>query len=270
MKLAVSNIGWTADQDSSIAPVLLDAGAEALEVAPGRVFAEVAAATVQDAQAIRAHWAAQGLPIVSMQALLFGQPDLRMFGSPGQVMEFETYLTHVMSLAGALGCGPLVFGSPVNRKRGDLGLGDACDIAEPIFRRIGDIARTTNTCFCIEANATGYGCDFLTRLDEAAEMVRRVDHPNVGLVLDTGNMMMAEEDPAAIQAALPLFRHVHFSAPQLAPITPHEGYIRAILEGLKSAEYKGHVTLEMRAGDTSEPFFDSLKTLRRLVDEVAA
>ncbi len=52
MRLAVSNIGWTAAEDESALPRLRDAGVEAIEVAPGRVFPDALTATVADAAAV--------------------------------------------------------------------------------------------------------------------------------------------------------------------------------------------------------------------------
>ncbi|WP_171133163.1 MULTISPECIES: sugar phosphate isomerase/epimerase [unclassified Ruegeria] len=270
MKLAVSNIAWTAEEDAVIAQHLRDAGVDALEVAPSRVFADVAAATSEDALAVKADWAAEGLPIVSMQALLFGQPDLRLFGTARDQDAFVDYLAHVMARAGELGCGPLVFGSPGNRKRGGLSLDQAYDAALPVLRRVAEIAAETGTYFCLEANATGYGCDFMTQLSEAAEMVRRVDHPNMRMVLDTGNMLMAGEDVTAVEPVLPLVQHVHFSAPQLAPIAEHAAFLRQVLSGLKTAGYAGYVTLEMRKTDSLTPLLENLAFLRWELDEAMA
>ena len=76
MRLAVSNIGWTEAEDATILPRLRDAGADAVEVAPGRIFADVSGATVAQAEAVGADYRTAGLPIVSMQALLFGRPGV--------------------------------------------------------------------------------------------------------------------------------------------------------------------------------------------------
>ena len=265
----MSNIGWSAAEDASILPELAAAGADSVEVAPGRLFRDVGAATGAEARAVAAAFRAAGLPVVSMQALLFGRADLTLFGPPGAQVAFEDYLGHVVGLAGALGCGPLVFGSPKNRLKGTRPLADAIAEAAPVVRRLGARAEAAGAVFCIEANAPGYGCDFLGTLAEAAEMVAAADHPGVGLVVDTGNMMMAGEAPAAVDDVAARITHFHASAPELGPVATHEGYIADVLARARAGGYDGIVTLEMRSGDRAG-LLAGVAMLRRLIDRGAA
>jgi sugar phosphate isomerase/epimerase len=271
MKLAVSNIGWTEAHDGTIAGRLRDAGADALEVAPGRLFADPLAATLADAEAKREEFAAAGLPAVSMQSLLYGRPELTLFGSPEDREALLAHLEHIMALAGRLGCGPLVFGSPRNRQRGGRSFEEATAEALPVLRRIGDIAAATGTVFCLEANAAAYGCDFMTVLAEATAVADATAHPGVGQVIDTGNMMMEGEAPAAAVAAIAHVRHVHVSAPQLGPVAPHRAFIAEVVGALADAGYDGAVTLEMRAPgpEAADPLADLLRgveTVRSVLD----
>ncbi len=273
MKLAVSNIGWAAEHDETILPLLKQAGADAIEVAPGRLFPDPAAATPAQAADIAGAYARAGLPVVSMQALLFGQNDLRLFGEDLQAQALQSYLGHIFRLAGALGCGPLVFGSPRNRARGDLSFEEAAARALPVFRSIGDAARATGTVFCLEANARGYGCDFMTTIAEATDMAARVGHPGVAIVADTGNMIMEAEPPKAVLAAMAHIRHVHISAPHLGPVTEHTAYIKDVLTHVTGAGYDGDITLEMRPPDTDHPvgtLLQNVTFLRDLIDGLAA
>jgi sugar phosphate isomerase/epimerase len=272
MKLAVSNIGWSADADATIAGRLAEAGAEAIEVAPGRIFEDLARARGADAARAADLWAECGLPVVSMQALLFGQPDLRLFGDLADRRVLLAHLRHVMTLAGELGCGPLVFGSPRNRLKGDRSFAQARDAAVGIFRDIGDIAAGTGTVFCLEANARAYGCDFMTVLDEAIEVVAAVDHPAVRLVVDTGNMALEGEAPGVAAAAVPFAAHFHMSAPQLAPIAAHAAFIGAVLSELRRGGYDGVATVEMRAGEgpaADDALLASVRAARAIIDGAA-
>ena len=163
-----------------------------------------------------------------------------------------THLRHVMTLAGALGCGPLVFGSPRNRLKGERSFAQARDAAIGIFREIGDVAAETNTVFCLEANARAYGCDFMTVLAEVVEVVAAVEHPAVRLVVDTGNMALEGEAPRAAAVAAPFAAHFHMSAPELAPIHTHTSFIGRVLTELRRGGFDGVATVEMRAGDGPE------------------
>lgn len=243
--VAVSNIAWPAESDDEVAPLLRAAGVTCIEVAPSRIFGDVGTARHHDAAARAKLWLDRGLPVASMQALLFGRPDLVLFTDQKGTDAFVTYLSHVISLAGALGCGPLVFGSPRNRQKGARGFAEAAALAVPVFRALGDVCATQGTVLCLEANAEAYGCDFMTDLAEAAAVVRAVAHPSVGLVADTGNMIMAGETPSALAPVADLVRHVHVSAPRLGPVQDHAPFVRDVWGRLRDAGYQGHVTLEM-------------------------
>lgn len=247
MRLAVSNIAWGPEEDATVAAPLKAAGAEAIEVAPARVFADPATASAEEADAVAARWRAEGLPVASMQALLYGRSDLVLFGDAAQQEAFAGYLGRIAALAGRLGCGPLVFGSPRNRARGERPFADAAREAAPILRVVGEAAASSGTVLCIEANATGYGCDFMTTLEEAAEVVRLVNHPAVRLVADTGNMQMMGEDPEALAAVAPLVHHLHLSEPHLAPVTAGSVFLWECVDLMRRCHYRGSVTIEMRA-----------------------
>lgn len=269
MRLAVSNIGWTEAEDASILPRLRDAGADAIEVAPGRVFADVPGATVAEARALGAQYREAGLPVVSMQALLFGRPELTLFGTEADVQPLVDHLSHVVRLAGALGCGPLVFGSPRNRLKGTRSFAAARDEVLPVLRRIGAMAEASGTVFCLEANAADYGCDFMTVLAEAGEVAAAAGHPGIGQVVDTGNMMMMGEEPAAIHAIAPHIRHVHVSAPQLGAVASQAAFVERVIPVLRDVGYDSIVTVEMRPGDGADPtaeLFRAVDLLRSLID----
>lgn len=269
MRLAVSNIGWTEAEDATILPRLRDAGVEAIEVAPGRIFADVPGATAAEAKAIGARYRDAGLPIVSMQALLFGRPELTLFGTAEEVQPLLDHLSHVIKLAGALGCGPLVFGSPRNRLKGERSFAAARDEAVPVLRRIGAMAEASGTVFCLEANAADYGCDFMTRLAEAGDVAAAAGHPGVGQVADTGNMIMMGEEPEAIRPVAPHVRHVHVSAPQLGPVADVVAFVERVMPVLRDVGYDSVVTVEMRPGDGDDPtseLFRAVDLLRGLID----
>lgn len=261
MKFAVSNIGWSSENDARLLPLLKNAGVDGIEVAPGRLFEDPKTARLDEAKSIAREFKRSGLPIFSMQALLFGQPELRLFGNENAQSEFGSYLSIIIKLAGALGCGPLVFGSAKNRLRGDLGFGEAAIRAARLLQVIGEAARGEDTLFCLEANSTGYGCDFMTILAQAAHVAGLADHPNVAVVADTGNMIMEDESPSEIVKVGQHLAHVHISAPNLCQIEPHIEYIERVISLLYDVDYGGVVTLEMRTPDADDPVAILLKNV---------
>src|SRR5262249_50634533 len=79
VKLAISNIAWPPEQDGAIAPIVAASGADAVELAPTAYHPDPLAVPLARFEEIGAEWRARGLPVVSLQALLFGRPDLHLF-----------------------------------------------------------------------------------------------------------------------------------------------------------------------------------------------
>ena len=270
MRLAVSNIAWRADEDGPVADLLLGRGVDALEVAPGRLFADPAAATLSKAAAVRREWRARGFDLVAMQALLFGRAELHLFGDEAETEAFSSYLAHVIRLAGALGCGPLVFGSPKNRLRGDLAPEPALERAADVLRPLAQLAHAEGCTLTLEPNAAAYGCDFVQRVGEAARLARLVDDPGCGVQLDAGVFALEADDAADLREAVPLVAHFHASAPHLEHVDSNLPTIRRLAADLDEAGYDGMVSIEMRAGeDNVERVGRALDALRDVRDAPA-
>ena len=246
MKLAMSAIAWEPPDDHAAARILSDHGFSGVELAPTKIFARPDAATEAEIAACRSAWEKRGLRIVAMQALLFGRPDLTVFGDRREAT--LAYLSDVVRLGGGLGAGALVFGSPRNRARGSLSISQAWPRAVEFFGRLGAVAAEAGTCLCIEPNPPRYGADFIVDSKEALRLVEEVASPGFGLHLDAACAQLAGEDfPARIRASAPVLRHVHISEPYLAPV--HAGGtidLSAIAAALRDVSYGGYVSIEMK------------------------
>lgn len=253
MKLAVSNIAWPADQDAAVGRVLTDLGVSGIEVAPTKAFPDPPAATDAQVDAYRRTWEDRGLPIVAAQALLFGRHDLTIFESAETRQKTLDYLRHVVRLCGRLGAGPLVFGSPKNRRVGSLPRDEAQRLAADFFRQLADAAWDANATIVLEANPPEYGADWMTTAADAAAFVRELGHPSLGLQLDTACMVLAGEAPGpTVATTLREVSHFHASEPGLAPFGSSGRVDHAAFAAeLAARGYPGWVSLEMRE---STPF----------------
>jgi sugar phosphate isomerase/epimerase len=247
MNLAFSNLAWSAQEDAHVLPQLPERGFPGLEVAPTRLWAHPLAQDADEVAAARTAIEATGLQVVALQSLLFQRPELQLFGDDEARRGLHDHLVGMARLAVRLGATRLVFGSPGNRRRGDLSLEQADEIAVEVFARLGAEAADLGVCFCIEANPTAYNCDFLTDAVASTAFVRAVDSPGVRLHLDTACMALAGDDaPERIRAGADVLAHVHASAPQLGAVGPggpvdHE----AIAAALRAMDYEGYVSVEM-------------------------
>lgn len=247
MKLAFSNLAWPPELDEEVLSSLPGRGFASLEVAPTRLWAEPLAQDATEVAAARTAIEGSGLEIVALQSLLFKQPALQLFGSAEARRGLYEHLVQMARLAAALGATRLVFGSPGNRRRGALPVEEADAIAVELFRRVGAEAADLGVCFCIEANPTEYGCDYLTDASASTAFVRAVDSPGVRLHLDTACMALAGDDATErVRAGADVLAHVHASAPKLGPVVPDGPVDHALMaSALRAADYTGHVSVEM-------------------------
>ena len=246
-RLAVSNIAWQPGEDAAVVDVLQREAVTGVEIAPTKWREKPFDASAADIAAYRRAWEDRGLRIVSLQALLFGRPDLQLFASSESRLQLADYLRRVIDFASAVGAHAMVFGSPKNRLRGDLSMPDAMSIAADFLRDIGGYCAERGTAMCIEANPVEYGCDFVTTTAEAVALCRAVNHPGVRVNVDLGGITMSHEDvSAAIAGAGDVMGHYHASEPNLAEIgaaSPHAEAGRA----LSDIGYARWISIEMRA-----------------------
>jgi D-psicose/D-tagatose/L-ribulose 3-epimerase len=248
MKLAVSNIAWPQELDADVASLLFRSDVRGIEVAPTKVHPRPLEATPDDLLRYREFWESRGIEIVAMQALLFGAPPFRVFGSDTDRRDLLDYLTGIYRMAAGLGATALVFGSPKNRQRGDLSLDQARDIAIPFFREAGLRAADVGVWLCLEHNPAAYACDFITTSTQARDLVLAVDTPGFGLHLDTGGLIV-ENEPCEVlldPAAKPWWRHFHVSDPHLAPLGQEPGRHPEFGQAIRASGYDGWVSLEMK------------------------
>lgn len=271
MQLAVSNIAWPAECEPRAAATLAALGVEGVEIAPTKVWPQPLAASKGEVSRYRQFWEDQGLRIVALQSLLFGQGDLQLFQSASQREATFDYLAGMIRLARWLGADVLVFGSPKNRLVGDGSPATAHFTAVEFFSQLGKVAHDQGVWFCIEPNPTQYGCDFVTTASEGLSLVEEVNQPGFGLHLDAAGMTLARDDAASMmQAAGPWWRHFHVSEPFLQPIgsgaTPHGRLSTAI----ERAGYDRWLSIEMKAvdslGDPLGPVEAAIEACRRVYE----
>jgi len=262
MKLAISNLAWNSSEEAGVAGLMQTKGLRGLEIAPTKAWPVPLEATEEAVAAYGHFWQDFGIDVVAFQSLVFGRPELRIFGDAENRRQTLDYLAGIISLAGKLRAGALVFGSPATRSVGDLDKATAWSIAVDFFADLGELAAKHGTCLCIEPNPPEYGCDFIRTAAEGVELVRAVDSRGFRLHLDGGGLTLNGEDyQRAIEDSFEWLAHFHASEPHLVPLgqggTDHKLAGRV----LRSLGYAGWVSVEMRAGDS-----DNLATVHHALD----
>lgn len=251
MKLVFSSIFWQRIQAEQIAVTLKQSGVFGIEASPalfGKPFSDV---SLKECKEVKIFWESRGLPIVSMQSLLYGYSEFQLFGTKTEQKALLQYLCKVCQIANALGATKLVFGSPKNRIKGALSYDDALNEAAAFFFTAAKNAKNEGCILCIEPNAPAYGCDFITTHLEAAQLVQMVIHPCFKLHMDTGVMQMNQESPFDTVKCLDeigcMPAHLHCSEPFLKPVFDIDNrFHKNLAQCLTEAGYTGFVSIEMK------------------------
>ncbi len=225
MKLALSSFAWPPAESAGVAAALATIPqVSGVELVLPMAFKDPATATMAEVEAVRRIYADQGLTIVSVQSLAYGKPELQLLGDATVRAAFRDHLLHMAQIAAGLGARTMVFGSPANRRRGAMSMEDAMSIAVEFFKQLGEELESSGVVVTVEPNPPIYAdCDMIVRVEEALELVRRVDHPLVKLQLDTGAIAHAKEAGHAstgdvLIEAVDRAAHLHLSVPGLGPL----------------------------------------------------
>lgn len=252
MKLAVSSIAWTNEEETAIAEKLQELGVRNVEIAPTKLWDDPTKTTVEQAKEYVDWWAQYDIAVSAFQSMLFARPDLKIFEGDDNRHETVAYMSKFLELAGVMGAKKLVFGSPKNRQRDEMPIEQANQIATNFFSELGDVALKNGVVLCLEPNAPQYNCDFVTNAAEGAELVRAVGKSGFGLHLDTACMALAGDDLSmSIRESEDILEHFHISSPMLEQVEARDDVDHAsAAQALRDINYDKLISIEMRPGDT--------------------
>jgi len=265
MRLAISNLAWPAARENGMFGALARLGVAGVEVAPTRLAAwdAVTAPLLAD---YRARVEAAGLVVSSLQAVLFGRPELQLLGDDADFRCMLEHMRRVANIGASLGAEVLVFGAPRNRIRAEMELKRAWARARRRFRTLGEITLSAGIIIGIEPVPAFYGGDFLTAWPDVLRLVREIDHPGVCVHLDTGCVALAgDKIDAAIIETGKLLTHFHAAQPQLDefvdPLPDHELAATA----LHMTGYDRWIAIEMReqSGDPAIAAARAVQAVRK-------
>lgn len=240
MKLSISNIGWSANQDDTTYNLMKKYGYSGLEIAPTRIITQNPYDNIQEMQ----HWyynlsSRYKFSISSMQSIWYGRTE-KLFGSREERDILLNYTKKAIDFAASVNCKNLVFGCPKNRW-----LPDGTDESHAItfFRELGDYASSKGTVLGLEANPPIYHTNYINDTKSAIDLINKVDSRGFMLNLDVGTMIYNNEEVSELTNYIHLINHVHISEPNLLPIrqrTLHYELSKILIESM----YSGYISIE--------------------------
>jgi sugar phosphate isomerase/epimerase len=246
MKLSISNIAWSRNEDEVVYELMKEHGFSGLEIAPTRLIEihpyEHLSEAIQIVNPIKAKY---DFDISSIQSILFGRTE-RLFGAESERIELIHYLKMAIDFAVSLRCHNLVFGSPQNRI---IAENDDYGKAVAFFQEIAAYAVSHYTVVSVEANPPIYGTNFINRTEEAVQLVKDVNSKGFRANLDFGTMIENQEEVKGLGSIIEYVNHVHISEPHLAPIIERPEH-KDLAEILNDCGYEKFVSIEMKRNET--------------------
>jgi D-psicose/D-tagatose/L-ribulose 3-epimerase len=139
-------------------------------------------------------------------------------------------------------CGPLY--QPLGVFTGEPPTEEEKQRAAEVHREASELAAKSNVALGIEF-LNRFECYFLNTMADAAAHVKRVDHPNCGVLYDTFHANIEEKDPVGcIGKHIDAINHVHISENDRG--TPGKGHIDwpGTFKALRSNGYDGWLVIE--------------------------
>lgn len=224
-----------------------DAGYSGIEIAPYTLAEDPATFPASGRRECRDIITSEGLRFAGLHWLMVSPPGLHVT-TPDADLRGRSWqhIRHLIDLSADLGSsGVLIFGSP--KQRGSTGGIGRAEATHHFVAGLADVAHHAGqrgVTILIEALPMGQ-CDVVTSLDEAAALVRQIDHPAIRTMFDCHNAVDETEPHAALlERHYDLIRHIHVN--ELDGRHPGAGSydFKPIFDVLRRREYAGWVSLE--------------------------
>jgi sugar phosphate isomerase/epimerase len=175
----------------------------------------------------------------------------------------KEYLEGCLPRCRRLGASIVVWGSAGSRNVPEgFSREQARDQIAAFLKMAGEIARRSHVIVAIEP-LRHQESNILNSGAEALEMVRRVKHPNIRMIIDYFHLREENEDPRIIEIGGREIVHLHFANPH-GRVWPHDlvedDHYAAFFGYLKKTGYSGGISIEGQGsfekdGKASREFF---------------
>jgi sugar phosphate isomerase/epimerase len=185
------------------------------------------------------------LPILACNYFIIGRPDLRSTGPDADHPAVLAYAERAFERAQRLGVRILTFGSSGSRSLPpDFPQSEGKDQFVALLKAMGPLARRHNITVAVES-LQRRECNFLTRITEVGEVIRRVDHPNIRVAADLYHLVAEEETPEDLRNVLDVLAHLEIAElrGRRIPGTTDQDF-RPFFHVLKTGGYPGAICFE--------------------------
>ena len=187
-------------------------GYRGIEIAPFTIAADPGDITPTRIRELRQNMADFGLEFVGLHWLL-ASPEGLHIASPDEAVRRRSrdHMRRLLELAGELGGGVLVFGSPKQRNAVKVSTAQALSYLEQLLLDLAATARDHNSSILLEALASS-DTNVVNTLDEARALIRRINQPSISGMFDFHNCGDETKPwPKLIETHFDMIRHIHLN-----------------------------------------------------------
>lgn len=124
----------------------------------------------------------------------------------------------------------------------------------------------------LHISAIGIGSPKSRKFQEGADLVKKINRPNLKIVFDIYHMAMEQEDIQELEYALPYVHHIHIAervgAERRYPSDALYDYYKKLLTPVIRSGYQGAICTEAFDGDVREGAERSIDLLKKIVAEI--
>jgi sugar phosphate isomerase/epimerase len=201
--------------------------------------------TVQDSQWQGEHLT-RALPVPVLAACCLVPADMKITGPAVDMAKLREYMARVCARAAKVGIRTLVFGSG-----GARNVPDGWERTKAV-QQIVEFARMAADLACrhgltlVAEHLNRRECNIMNTVGEAEAIVRQVNHPNFGNLVDCYHFWVENENLENLKKAMPYIRHVHVSdlEGRLPPGQSGKSDFRPFFHVLKESGYNGRISVE--------------------------
>jgi sugar phosphate isomerase/epimerase len=149
-----------------------------------------------------------------------------------------------------------VFGCPKNRKIIDIDNNhdnnnhddnnhDNDETFIDFFRKIGDYIGDNDLHICIENNSQKYGCNYLNTITQIGDIVNKINHKNIKMMIDIGNSLMENDNLNDIYKYTNIIYNIDVARENMIAFTEYSNTHKEFIQILKNINYDKNINLEM-------------------------